>query len=93
MHYGPALQRGGGAGRSPGPYPLEGAQMKIAGMMRSLVDGIVAEQKAPIPENPQMLSRHIKETAYFLRADVVGICHLPPYAVLFGQSEEKTKKS
>jgi reductive dehalogenase len=27
------------------------------------------------------MSRHIKETAYFLRADLVGICKLPPYAV------------
>jgi reductive dehalogenase len=28
-----------------------------------------------------LLSRHIKEAAYFLRADAVGICKLPPYAV------------
>jgi reductive dehalogenase len=27
------------------------------------------------------LSRHIKEVSYFLRADAVGICKLPPYAV------------
>jgi len=27
------------------------------------------------------LSRHIKELAYFLRADAVGVCKLPPYAV------------
>jgi hypothetical protein len=27
------------------------------------------------------MARHIKETAYFLRADMVGICELPPYAV------------
>ena len=49
--------------------------------MRSLVDGIVAQQKAPIPDDPGVLSQHIKETAYFLRADVVGICKLPSYAV------------
>ena len=50
-------------------------------MMRRLPDGMVAAHKAPIPEDPQVLSRHIKETAYFLRADAVGICKLPPYAV------------
>ncbi|MFY9813265.1 MAG: reductive dehalogenase [Dehalococcoidales bacterium] len=50
-------------------------------MMKSMVDGIVATQKAPVPENPQKLSQHIKETAYFLRADAVGICNLPSYAV------------
>jgi reductive dehalogenase len=27
------------------------------------------------------MALHIKETAYFLRADAVGICKLPPYAV------------
>ena len=27
------------------------------------------------------MARHIKEAAYFLRADQVGICELPPYAV------------
>ncbi len=27
------------------------------------------------------MSGHIKETAYFLRADMVGICELPPCAV------------
>ena len=41
----------------------------------------VAESKAPGTDNPDYMARHIKETAYFLRADVVGICELPPYAV------------
>ena len=27
------------------------------------------------------MARHIKETAYFLRADMVGVCELPPYTV------------
>ena len=77
--YGPTLQKEQGRGVSK--YPLSGAEQWMMGKMRPLVDGIVAKQKAPIPENPQALSRHIKETAYFLRADAVGICKLPPYAV------------
>jgi len=74
--YGPSLQKGRDSSHSLAPYPLEGAQLRMTGMMRSMVDGIVATQKAPISENPQKLSQHIKETAYFLRADAVGICNL-----------------
>ena len=79
--YGPSLQKGRDPTHSVAPYPLEGAQLRMTGMMKSMVNGIVATQKAPIPENPQKLSQHIKETAYFLRADAVGICNLPSYAV------------
>jgi ferredoxin len=62
-------------------YPLSAALMQMQMTLREIVDGIVATQKAPIPEDPVVLSRHVKELAYFLRADVVGICKLPPYAV------------
>lgn len=41
----------------------------------------VAPNRAPGTEDPVAMARHIKETAYFLRADMVGICELPPYAV------------
>jgi ferredoxin len=37
----------------------------------------VAEKKAPIPEDPHILARHIKSLAYFAGADMVGICKLP----------------
>lgn len=40
-----------------------------------------AKNKAPHTDDPKEMARHIKETAYFLRADMVGICELPPYAV------------
>jgi reductive dehalogenase len=46
-----------------------------------LVDVEVADSKANIPEAPEILSRHIKRLGYFLRADIVGICHLPQYDV------------
>jgi reductive dehalogenase len=49
--------------------------------LKDVVDGIAASHKAPLPEDPGQISRHIKELAYFLRADAVGICKLPPYAV------------
>ncbi|MDF1552924.1 MAG: reductive dehalogenase [Deferrisomatales bacterium] len=41
----------------------------------------VADRRAPGTEDPDRMARNIKETAYFLRADAVGICELPPYAV------------
>ena len=37
----------------------------------------VAETRAPLPEDPSILSRHIKALGYFLGADMVGICKLP----------------
>jgi len=77
--YGPTLQRE--MGHSVNKYPLSASQIWMMGIMRPFVDGMTAKQKAPIPDNPQVLSRHIKEAAYFLRADAVGICELPPYAV------------
>jgi len=41
----------------------------------------ISTRKAPRTDDPGVMARHIKETAYFLRADMVGICELPPYAV------------
>ena len=62
-------------------HPLSGSLVWMTTHLKDVVDGLVASQKAPIPEDPARLSRHIKELAYFLRADAVGICKLPPYAV------------
>jgi reductive dehalogenase len=62
-------------------HPLSGALGQMQLFLRDIVDGIVAKQKAPLPQDPAMLSLHIKELAYFLRSDAVGICTLPPYAV------------
>jgi 3-chloro-4-hydroxyphenylacetate reductive dehalogenase len=73
--YGPSLQKGASK------EPLSSAQVWMLELLKPFVDGITGKQKAPIPDNPQLLSRHIKETAYFLRADAVGICNLPQYAV------------
>ncbi len=41
----------------------------------------VAEEKAPLPDNPGILSRHLKKYTYFLGADQVGICRVPPRTV------------
>jgi reductive dehalogenase len=62
-------------------HPLSGALGQMQFFLKDIVDGMVAKQKAPLPQDPAMLSLHIKELAYFLRSDAVGICELPPYAV------------
>jgi epoxyqueuosine reductase len=36
--------------------------------------------KAPVPENPHVMSRHIKSLAYFIGADIIGIGPVPEYA-------------
>jgi hypothetical protein len=38
------------------------------------VDGPLAPQKVPLLSDPEIMSLHIEERAYFLRADLVGIC-------------------
>ncbi len=77
--YGPKLKKE--VRRFVEKHPLSAATAAIRYPMRPLVDGLIAKTKAPIPDDPAILSRHIKETAYFLRADAVGICRLPQYAV------------
>jgi len=62
-------------------HPLSASLVNMQFVLSEIVDGMVAAQKAPLPEDPKIMARHIKETAYFLRADLVGICELPPYAV------------
>ncbi len=40
-----------------------------------------AKEKAPIPDDPRAITRHIKSFGYFLGADAVGVCEIPEYAV------------
>jgi reductive dehalogenase len=61
-------------------YPLSAAMEDVMATQLPLVDGEVASEKAPLPENPEELSKHVKSLCYFLDADVVGICEIPEYA-------------
>jgi len=51
----------------------------------------MTQTPAPGTSDPARNSLHIKETAYFLRSDIVGICRLPKYAV-FSHSKHNGKK-
>lgn len=62
-------------------HPISGAIAWMRDNMRPFRDGNMSTSKAPLPNNTQEITRHIKETAYFLRSDAVGVCELPPYAV------------
>jgi len=62
-------------------HPLSGALVNMQFTLAQIVDGMAAQERAPLPSDPAAMARHIKEAAYFLRADLVGICELPPYAV------------
>jgi reductive dehalogenase len=77
--YGPKLQRE--FRRFVPKHPVSGALAWMRNNMRPFVDGMVAGHQAPVPNDPAVLARHIKETAYFLRADAAGVCELPQYAV------------
>ena len=77
--FGPVLQRE--FRRFVPKHPLSGSLTWMRDAMRPLLDGMVTAERAPLPTDPAALSRHIKETAYFLRADAVGICELPSYSV------------
>jgi reductive dehalogenase len=77
--YGPAAQRE--VARFVSKFPLGASLARMTMLMSPVVDGEVAPVKAPIPEDPKTLSRHIKQLGYFLRSDIVGICELPQYAV------------
>jgi 3-chloro-4-hydroxyphenylacetate reductive dehalogenase len=68
-------------GRFVRKHPLSEALQKMSMTLQSKVAGDARPNRAPLKEDPFELARHIKETAYFLRADLVGICELPPYAV------------
>jgi reductive dehalogenase len=70
-------------------FPLGAAFSRMTGLMAGAIEGDVASARAPLPDDPVRLSLHIKELGYFLRADIVGICRLPPYAVY---SHDRTGK-
>ena len=77
--YGPKLQKE--FRRFVPKHPVSGALAWMRNNMKPFVDGLIAAQKAPISNDPASLARHVKETAYFLRADAVGVCELPQYAI------------
>lgn len=64
-----------------GKHPFSGAISKALSFIAAddAVGGKPAANKLPVPD-PEQMSKHIKDAAYFLRADEVGIGKMPSYA-------------
>jgi epoxyqueuosine reductase len=77
--YGEAVREGceRQMGREPLLNALSSLQFHLAGYKLPEI----APEKAPVPEDPAILTRHIKKLAYFLGADMAGVCRLPQSAV------------
>ncbi len=65
--YGPRLQKE--FRRFVPKHPVSGAIAWMRDNMRPFRDGNMAGSTAPISDDPQVIARHIKETAYFMRSD------------------------
>jgi reductive dehalogenase len=79
--FGPSVQKE--YSRFQEKYPLSEALFSVAHRLAEpdSVSGTPRPEPAPGTDDPAAMARHVKETAYFLRADAVGICRLPPYSV------------
>ncbi|MCM1566120.1 MAG: reductive dehalogenase [Dehalobacter sp.] len=69
-------------------YPLGSALGFAVHAMadEKMVDGVPKQNKLPIPD-PEQMSKHIKDLAYYLRADEVGIGKMPEYAYYSAQMD------
>ena len=77
--YGPAVQRG--VQKSlPGKFPLSAAQKDIIDHIALMSSNPVAGEEAPIPQEPEFLTQHVKSFGYFLKADIMGTCKVPESA-------------
>lgn len=75
--YGAAAQK---AAPMPFRYPLSVAQAKFLGSLASFKGRETTATRAPITEDPLVLTRHIKRLGYFLGADIMAVCRFPQYA-------------
>jgi reductive dehalogenase len=77
--YGPAVQKGVQTSL-PGKYPLSAAQKDVIDHTALIDQNPVAARLAPVPQDPEVLTRHIKAVGLFLKADIMGTCHVPESA-------------
>ena len=75
-----ARERTGSSTRMGAKVPLNGAFGENIMPLMKQHDGDIAKEKAPVPNDPEILANNIKSLGYFLDADVIGICEAKPYA-------------
>jgi hypothetical protein len=79
--YGPAIQKEMLRWFRRAKEPTYAAIAKFLAYCGAYDQSEINPAKAPIPEAPAILSRHIKSLGYFMKADVMGICRLPISAI------------
>ena len=62
-------------------YPLCASMYSTIHHLAAINKNEVEPVKADIPDDPEILSSHIKNVGHFYQADLVGICRIPDYAV------------
>lgn len=77
--YGKAVKEGGA--RFMNREPILSAMTDVHFHLARYPLPPVASEKAALPEDPLVITRHIKSLAYFLGADMVGVCRLPQSSV------------
>ncbi len=77
--YGPVVQKAVQK-KLPEKYPLSAAQKDVIDHIALIEANPMAGKKAPIPQDPEILTGHIKAVSYFLKADVMGACKVPASA-------------
>ena len=77
--YGPVVQKAVQQ-KLPEKYPLSAAQKNVIDHIALIESTPTASNKAPIPQEPEILTRHIKAAGYFLKADIMGTCKVPASA-------------
>lgn len=77
--YGPVVQKG--VQKSlPGKYPFSAAQKDLIDHIATLQQAPAASGKAPLADDVEALTRHIKAAGYFLKADIMATCRVPESA-------------
>lgn len=77
--WGPVVQAGV-TNSLPDKYPLSASQRNILDHIALVEQNSVAVERAPVPQDPQSLTQHIKAAGYFLKADIMGACKVPEAA-------------
>ena len=67
--------------------PILAAMTDVHSHLASFELPPVAAKQAPISDDTHVITRHIKSFAYFLGADMVGVCRLPKTAVYLTDSK------
>jgi reductive dehalogenase len=85
--YGPHLKAE--VARFVSKEPVSASLYQMCSGIGSMEPVEVYPRQAPIPGDPAAQARHIKALGYFLRADCMGVCELPQYAVYASDRKER----